>query len=382
MRYGAEEAAQLAAISAAQFRAILETAPDAFVVIDSAGTICAFSAAAEEMFGYSAAEAIGRNVALLMPEPDAYRHDSFIARYLQTGERKIIGQGRRVYAKHKNGTVFAVRLSIGETDAGGRRLFTAFMHDLATEDTAERRLQEVQAEMHRQSRVGIAATMSTALAHEINQPLSAISNYVEAATAMLEPSLPFWDRDEIFEALRGAAQEAVRAGEIVSRLRRFVSRGELQRTLAMPEELATQACALATIDAKAHGLQCHVDVGSDSPPVLVDPIQIQQVLLNLARNAIEAMEEGDDETTIVFSVRSELDSVCFAVLDNGPGVPAGHNLFEPFKSTKHDGMGLGLSICKTIVEAHGGRIWHEDREGTGSAFKFTIPMAQPPDEHV
>lgn len=364
------------ASSEAQLRSILKTAPDAMVVIDETGCICAFSASAETMFGYTTAEVLGRDVCMLMSERDAAMHKQHLARYLATGERQIIGMERRVQGLHKNGTLFPLNLSIGESDAGGKSLFTAFMHDLSQQEDSELRLQELQAEVFRQSRVGIMATMTTALAHEINQPLAAISNYVEAAQAMLEPSLPLWDRDEILDALRCASKEAVRAGEIVSRLRRFVSRGELQRTLARPSELSQQACALATVEAKVKGLECKVEGGSEEQPILVDPIQIQQVLLNLARNAIEAIDTESYSAEIVFSIETHVHEVCFAVLDEGPGMPEGHVPFVPFSSTKHDGMGLGLSICKTIVEAHGGKIWHEPRKPRGTAFKFTIPVAR------
>lgn len=366
----------LLASSEAQLRSILATAPDAMVVIDENGLICAFSAAAETMFGYGSDEVLGQDVALLMPEPDESGHADYLTNFLQTGERRILHARRRVHGIHRDGTVFALHLTIGESDAGGRRLFTAFMHDLSRQETSEQHLRELQAELFRQSRIGIMATMTTALAHEINQPLAAISNYAEAAQAMMEPSLPFWDRAEIMEALRGASGEAVRAGEIVSRLRRFVSRGELQRSLALPSFLLDQTCALATIEAKAKGLKCVVDVEAGEKPILVDPLQIQQVLLNLARNAVEASDDGEERNAITFAATTSETEVCFAVLDCGRGLDSSHALFVPFRSTKHDGMGLGLSICKTIIEAHGGRIWHEPREPHGTAFKFTIPIAR------
>ncbi|GMM92712.1 sensor histidine kinase [Qipengyuania sp. MTN3-11] len=366
---------RLLSSSEAQLRSILATSPDAMVVIDELGAICAFSGAAERMFNYEAQEVIGRNVAMLMPEPDNLRHDGYLSNYLGSGERKIIGVGRRVHGIRRDGSVFALHLSIGESEAGGRRLFTGFMHDLSSEETSEKHLHELQAELVHQSRIGIMATMTTALAHEINQPLAAITNYVEAAQTMLEPSLPFWDREEIVECLRMASREAVRTGEIVSRLRRFISRGELQRSIALPSDLAQQTCALAAIEAKASGAECKIEIGPGEKRILVDPIQIQQVLLNLTRNAIEAAGSAGDTIEVRIVIETNEKDVCFAVIDDGPGLAPGHVPFVAFSSTKREGMGLGLSICKTIVEAHGGTIWYEAVQPKGTAFKFTVPIA-------
>lgn len=370
------ETRKLLASKEAQLRSILATSPSAMVVIDEWGGICAFSAAAEVMFGFQAKEIIGRNVNVLMPEPDSTSHDEYIRNYLTSGEPRIIGFGRRVHGRRKDGTTFALHLEIGESNAGGRRLFTAFMHDLSAEETSEAEIRQLQAELMRQSRVGILTTMATALAHEINQPLAAICNYLEAAQAMMEASPPHSDSISIQNVLRDATREASRAGQIVTRLRRFIARGDLQRSLMMPSDLLEQSCALASMEAKEKGLRCVVRVSPSEEPILVDPVQIQQVLINLARNAIEAMSESNAPQKIVFSVSVTDDFVRFGVQDSGPGLPPDHKLFIPFNSTKHDGMGLGLSICKTIIEAHGGEIWHEPVEPHGSIFKFTIPVAR------
>ncbi|UVI39584.1 PAS domain-containing sensor histidine kinase [Qipengyuania spongiae] len=377
MNFAAERnTRKLLASSEAQLRSILATSPSAMVVIDEWGVICAFSAAAETMFGFRANEVLGRNVNVLMPQPNSTSHDGYIRNYLTSGEPQIIGIGRRVHGRRKDGATFALHLEIGESNAGGRRLFTAFMHDLSAEETSEAELRQLQSELMRQSRVGILTTMATALAHEINQPLAAICNYLEAAQAMMEASPPHYDSTSIRNALRDATKEAGRAGQIVSRLRRFIARGDLQRSLTMPSDLLEQSCALASMEAKERGLRCVVRVSPSEEPILVDPVQIQQVLINLARNAIEAMSESNAPQKIVFSVSVTDGFVRFGVQDSGPGLPPDHKLFIPFNSTKHDGMGLGLSICKTIVEAHGGEIWHEPVEPHGSIFRFTIPVAR------
>lgn len=355
---------------------ILTTSPEAIVIVDEARKVRAFSTAAETMFGYSKGEVWGRNVSLLLPDAERSNYWNVPATGSTSQPQLPNDVGHRIHGMRKDGTVFAIGLHVGEYHMEGRLLFTAFMHDLSRQEDAEKKLHELQAELFRQSRIGIMSTMTTALAHEINQPLAAITNYVEAARTMMEPSLPFWDREEVVQSLQAASREAVRAGEIVSRLRRFISRGEMQRSLALPSDLVQQTCALATIEAKARGIKCSVEVASGEKPILVDPIQIQQVLLNLARNAIEATDSAAESREVRLTVEADDENVRFAVIDGGPGLLPGHVPFVPFSSTKQDGMGLGLSICKTIVEAHGGRIWHERCEPRGAAFKFNIPVAR------
>lgn len=353
-------------VAEAQLRSILATVPDAMVVFDQHGAILLFSKAAEKIFGYGPADIIGRDIGELLPGErlspitrDAIAHAS--------GD-----EGRRkVEARSRDGTLFTVALHIGEAIIGGDRLFTAFMRDLSESERAETRLRELQSELLRHSRVGVVGTMATALAHEINQPLAATTNYIEAACNLLGAEID----PRVAEVLGGAARETTRAGEIVSHLRRFVARGEIVRTLAEPGELAHQTCALAGIEAKLKGIECDVDIGQGNAQILVDAIQIQQVLLNLARNAMEALERSPAPRMIALRTVTEESSVLFTVRDNGPGLPDYCDFFKPFAGTKPDGMGLGLAICKTIVEAHDGRIWCENAPSGGAMFHFTIPRA-------
>lgn len=356
----------------AQLLSILDTVPDAMITIDENGLVESFSAAAVRIFGYEPHEVIGKNISMLMPEPDASRHDDYIASYNRTGVRHIIGMNRRVLGQRKDGTIFPHELSVGEASAGGRRIFTGFLRDLSAREEAEAKLEKLQSELLRISRISAAGTMATALAHEINQPLTAISNYVQSSAVLLDR-----EGEEALELVRSAlveaGQEALRAGAIVQRLREFVSRGDLDRTMESPVKLATEACALGSTGGKSRGIACEIEVPEELPPVLVDRVQIQQVLLNLLRNGFEAIGENGKIT-----VAARLDSgmIRFTIADDGPGLTAEceAKLFEPFASTKADGMGMGLSICSTIVEAHGGRLWHEALPD-GAAFHFTVPTA-------
>lgn len=371
-----EEAGRTRAIEAseAHLRSILDTVPDAMIVIDEDGVIQSFSATAERMFGYAEHEVLGHNVSLLMPEPDAAHHDGYIARYMRTGEARIIGKGRRVYGRRKDGTVFPHELSVGEAMGGGRRVFTGFIRDLTAREEAEAQLRELQAELMRISRVSAVGTMATTLAHELNQPLTAVANYVQTSEAVLEEH-GVAALDLIREALEQAGQEALRAGAIVRRLRAFVSRGELERTIERPLDLAEQARVLGAVGGKSQSISCQVAVDKDLSRVLVDRVQIQQVLVNLIRNAVEAIE---GEGVILISAKEQGGVMHFTVTDNGPGISADKEsgLFQPFASTKPEGMGLGLSICRTIVEAHGGKLWYESGKDGGAAFHFTVPTAR------
>ena len=378
---GEEVRARVIEASAVHLRSILDTVPDAMVVIDEHAVVESFSMAAEKLFGYSAEEVIGRNVSILMPAPDSEAHDEYIARYLRTGERRIIGGARRVLGRRKDGSTFPLELSVGEAVGGGRRVFTGFLRDLSEREEAQAQLHELQVELVHISRVSAVGTMATALTHELNQPLMAIANYVQASAALLARSNSQTSQT-VYDALEIAGKEALRAGRIVHRLREFVSRGELDRTIEEPADLAEQARSLGAIGARARGIKCRVTVAADARPVLVDRIQIQQVLLNLIRNALDALPESG-EIRVGVTNDAAHGMIRFTVADDGPGIAPERvaTLFEPFVTSKAGGMGLGLSICRTIVVSHGGQLWYEPREGGGAKFHFTVPTIDAEGHH-
>ena len=357
----------------AHLRSILESAPDAIVVIDEKGFMLSFSASAERMFGYSEDEVLGENVSILMPSPDRERHDGYLLRYLRTGERRIIGIGRVLTARHRDGATFPIELSVGEARIGDDRVFTGFIRDLTERQEAELRVHDLQSVLAHVQRVSEMGTLATSLAHELTQPLTAIANYVETARDLLEH--PTAEAIEtVREALAESAAQSVRAGQIVRRLRDFIARGESERRIESLQRLVTEASALALVGAGEHDLEVDVRLDPSADRVLVDRIQIQQVLLNLIRNAIEAMSESPVRRLLVGSEKLPDGLVCVTVADSGPGLAddIAERLFEPFRSTKETGMGLGLSISATIVAAHGGRIWAEPSKLGGTAFHFTV----------
>ncbi|WP_353216768.1 PAS domain S-box protein [Sandarakinorhabdus sp.] len=370
-------------------QSILATVPDAMVVIDEAGTILLFSDAACRMFGYDASEAVGQNVRGLMPNPDRDRHDHYMRHYMETGEAHVIGIGRITTARRRDGSTFPIELAVGEARGDSGRLFTGFIRDLTEMRRAERRLADLQAELSHISRVSAMGSLASALAHELNQPLTAISSYAEGARALLgEDGTPAaGDIDMVRDALAEASGQALRAGQIVRRLREFISRGESERSVERLRRLVTEAAALALTGAGPSNIDFEIRLDPTVDRVLVDRIQIQQVLFNLIRNAVEAMQSASRQRLAVYSqhlpsAKGAAGLVKVTVADSGPGLaPAvAAVLFQPFNTSKAKGMGLGLSICRTIVEAHGGRIWAEASEFGGTAFHFTLEIAEEPQD--
>jgi two-component system sensor kinase FixL len=357
----------------AHLHSILETVPDAMIVIDERGLILSFSAAAERMFGFSELELLGENISTLMPSPDRERHDGYLERYLETGERRIIGIGRITTARRRDGSVFPIDLHIGEARAGTEKVFTGFIRDLTEPQATQRRLHDLQGELAHVARVTAMGTLATALAHELNQPLTAIANYVETARDLLSTPDPA-TLEVVREALGECATQSVRAGQIVRRLRDYISRGELERRPESLKRLIEESSALAMIGASERGVEIEVRLDATVDEVLVDRIQIQQVILNLVRNAFEAMEESEVRRVRISSCREKAGCVCVTIADSGPGLPpdVAEQLFQPFNSTKSRGMGLGLSICHTIIRGHGGRIWADASVFGGTAFHFTL----------
>jgi len=357
---------------------ILDTVPDAMIVIDKAGHIESFSRAAERMFGYEAEEVVGRNVSMLMPNPYRDEHDGYLERYHRTGEKRIIGVGRLVVAQRKDGSTFPIELSVGEVVSNKVRLFTGFIRDLTERQEREQRLQELQSELVHISRVSALGEMSSALAHELNQPLSAIGNYLSGLRRLTQSEAPL-DMDLVNEALDRAVDQTLRAGEIIRRLRDFMSRGDIERRAESVSRMVNEASALALVGAREHGVRVHFRLDKTADTILVDRVQIQQVLLNLIRNAIEAMveERSQPRHLTIASAPDQGGMIRLSVADTGPGLKPeiAERLFQPFNTSKATGMGVGLSICRTIVESQGGRIWAEPNPGGGTVFHLTAPAA-------
>lgn len=358
----------------AHLEAILATVPDAMVVIDEQGIIQSFSSAAQNMFGYSAAEASGKNVSVLMPDPYQGEHNGYLHRYLTTGERRIIGTGRVVVGQRRDGTTFPMELSIGEVQLKGRRHFVGFIRDLTQRQESERLLHEVQSEMFHMSRLSSMGEMASALAHELNQPLAAVSNYLQGARRLIDSNK--LEPERLRDAMNKATDQALRAGQVIRRLRDFVSRGETDKRIEILSRMIEETSALALVSAKEQSVHVIIRFSRARDYVLVDKVQIQQVLLNLLRNALESMHGSSRRELTISTVAVPQDLIAIRIADTGSGIAPEvmEKLFQPFVTTKKQGMGVGLSICRTIVEAHGGTIIAEANPGGGTIFCVTLPV--------
>lgn len=490
---------------------IIATSPDAVITIDSFGTIESFNATAERMFGYTAGEVIGQNVSYLMPEPYAAEHDGYLTRYLKTGERRIIGIGREVTARRKDGAIFPIELAVGEVEFDQRKRFTGFIRDISLRRAAElgraesdrrlaealeglplgvilcdaegsvthinhemRRLlaplgdalqtganyellvrrmvetdiiatdaskrekwlrdrlaqirspertqseircsdgswalamehktsngelvalrmditrlkvaesalraslerqRELQGEFHHVSRLSAMGEMAATLAHELNQPLTAVINYIQACRRLLQSGAPA-SLPKVPELIGKAVDQAHRAGEIISHLRGFVTRGDSERMRADVNAVVVEACELALVGAKAEGIDVSMDLADDLPHATMDRVQIQQVIVNLVRNSIDALQDCERRSIAIRTCRTGLRDVSIAVSDNGPGLDpkVAENLFRPFNTSKKNGMGIGLSVCRSIVEEHGGTIGAAAVAGGGVVFTVELPV--------
>ena len=358
----------------AHLRSILDTVPDATVVSATDGTIVSFNAAAVRQFGYTEEEVIGQNLRILMPEPYRHEHDGYMQRYMRTGEKRIIGIDRVVSGQRKDGSTFPMKLAVGEMRSGGERFFTGFIRDLTEREESAARLEQIQAELARLARLNEMGEMASTLAHELNQPLSAIANYAHGCTRLLR------DMDDAIatrmrEALEEVASQSLRAGQIIKHLREFVTKGETEKAPEDIRKLVEEAAALALVGSREQGVRTVFEYLPGAEMAMVDRIQVQQVLINLMRNAIEAMRLVDRRELTIRTMPAGGGEVAVLVEDTGGGIPEeiSGQLFKPFVTTKASGMGIGLSISKRIVEAHGGEMTVSKNAAGGATFRFTLP---------
>ena len=358
----------------AHLQSILDTVPDATVAIEADGTVTSFNKAAVRQFGYQPGEVIGQNVRMLMPGPYREQHDGYIHRYMTTGERRIIGVDRVVVGRRKDGSTFPMTLAVGETRTADKRYFTGFIRDLTERQESAAQLEAAQGELARLARLNELGEMASTLAHELNQPLSSIANYVQGCAMMLDKV-----GEEYAVKMRGALMEAakqsLRAGDIIRHLREFVTRGDTERRPDDMRKLVEEAGALALMGSRERGVRSHFEFAPGDSLVVVDRVQIQQVLINLMRNAVEAMKDSETKELIV-TTRADEDRLTVEVADTGPGISeeVAARLFQPFVTTKPGGMGVGLSISQRIIGAHGGEISVSRNDAGGATFAFSLPI--------
>ena len=354
---------------------MVDAALDGMVVFDSAGTVLLYNAACEGLFGYSAEEVLGNNVNLLMTPQDRHHDDTQPRNYLQKGKAWVIGHGRDLMGQRKDGVTFPLRISVGELrdDAHGA-LFVGTLHDLTETLETRARIEELQSELMLVSRASAVGAMGSALAHELTQPLSAVVGFVEAAAALIDQGGGGKSSAKVREYMDQAVAQCLRAGEVIRLLREFVTRGDTEHSAQDINAVVEETCRLVTLRTAADGIGLELNLAADLPPALIDHVQIQQVVLNLVRNSMDALKDVE-APAITVSTALGREEVEVAVKDNGPGLPpeVRERVFQPFVSTKPDGIGIGLSICRAIVDAHGGRIEVHTGANWGTRFSFSVP---------
>ena len=356
-------------------RTIIDNSIDGVVTIDETGIIQDFNPAAEVLFGYRAEAIIGRNVAILMPEDLAEYHDDFIRTYKNSGQARILGSGREVIGRHRDGHRLDLQLAVSEFN-DGKRYFVGFFHDISQRKQAEREAREHLAELALVTRLNALGEVTSGLAHEISQPLMAVSTLAEAGRMMLDK--PEVDVDAIVSVFTQIARQGRRAGDIIKQLRTFLHRDHSDQMEAhRPEQLIRNVLALLDHELELAEVRTRMEVTQAPVYCMVNRVQIEQVLFNLIKNAIDAMRSVDHDRLLKIngSVSNENDLFHFAIADSGPGIPEENmeHLFHPFFTTKEEGLGQGLSICRSIVHAHGGSIHARNHRYGGAVFEFIIP---------
>jgi two-component system sensor kinase FixL len=358
----------------ALLRSIVETSPDGLITIDEDGRILSFNPAAQKMFGYEPGDVLGKNINCLMPSPYREAHDGYMERYFKTGERRIIGIGREVMAQKKNGEIFPIDLAVGEVVLSDCRRFAGFIRDVSARHAAEQSLNELRSELLHVSRLSELGEMASALAHELNQPLTAIINYLEACRRLLEQKHGAED-EKTTGLMRKASDQAHRAGQIIQQLRKFIAKGETEHQLEDINPVVHEAVELALVGSQKTPVTLTLDLSPDLPGVMIDRVQIQQVVMNLVRNSIEALSEVEERVLTIRTLEARNGFLQVDVIDTGPGLAkeVAERLFQPFVTTKPGGIGIGLSICKSIVDSHGGKLWATANPKGGTAFHIRLP---------
>lgn len=371
------------------YRAILDTAVDGIITIDERGLIQSFNRAAERMFGYGVDEVLGQNISLLMPAPDRDQHDRYIEAYRQSGQAKIIGIGREVEGRRRDGSVFPMDLSVGEVHLPGRRLFTGITRDISDRKAVEAEAQRRLNDLAHVSRVATMGTMATALAHEVNQPLTAIISHAGACLRLLAARRPAGApptgdslEAQLQDSLTQIARQGERAAEVIRQLRRFVGKSEMAFRPAQLNTVVQEVLWLLAHEIRGSRAHLDLSLAAELPEVMMDRVQIEQVVFNLVRNALEAISDTPEAQRRLW-LRTEPSTspsgsaaVAFVVEDRGIGFsglePA--QLFEPYFTTKAGGMGQGLAICQSIIETHEGGIAAEAAQPQGARFRFWLPQ--------
>ena len=363
--------------SDALFSTLTAVAVDGIVVIDERGIVKIYNRACERLFGYDSSEVVGFNISMLMPEPLRSEHDSYVARYLDGGAPHIIGMGREVTGRRKDGSTFPMYISVGEGRLDGARIFVGIVHDISARRERERRIEELQRDLRHATRLSTMGQLSSAIAHELNQPLAASLNYINAAYHLTD-QMSGEAADRVRAAVERAGIQISRAGDIIRRLREFIEKRELSRAPLDMNATVDEALALGLIGNMRAAIRGRDPAGPRPPPGAGgsransagsdQPDAQRRRRDGRARSAPSPARNPSHRRWRSRRVCCRQRYGDFRRNQTQP-VPS------PSSPRSQSGIGMGLSICRTIIEAHGGRLWAEAAKDGGTDFQFTLPVA-------
>jgi len=363
----------------AKLNAIFDASVEGIITVDMSGIIISANAAVETIFGYKPEELIGCRIDKLMPSSSKEKNDGHLSNEMKSGYKIQEIEGLR-----KEGSVVPLDQSIAEYSIDNAHYFTYIVRDVSLRKYREQQDKEHLNQLAHVTRLGLMGEMASGIAHEVNQPLSAITSYTQVSLNLLNTDNP--DLIKLAEVLYKTQQQALRAGGIIHRMRDFV-KSQSKRSLTTDiNTLIHNAVSLCNAELKHKGIKLAFEPGNNLPPVYVDPIHIEQVIINLIRNSVDALENLPAKQQRHLNIQSRLapdNTVEVSIKDNGPGIDKDQQqkILMPFYTTKADGMGMGLSISRSILETHGGILRFESEPGHGSTFYFTLPTREKSDKY-
>ena len=361
----------------ARLNSIFNASADGIITIDAFGIIVSVNTAVTTIFGYSEAELIGCSFNKLMSPSEKKKQGHNLKSYLQTKVPNVIGLIREVEGMRKEGSLVPIDLSVAEFSIDGASYFTGIVRDVSSRKLQEQKEKEHLEELARVTRLCLMGELGSGIAHEVNQPLTAIANYTQACLRFIRAENP--DLDQLGEILFKIHQQALKAGQIIHHMKDFVNSREMYRSVAAINALIHNAVSLCIADFKQNSIRLELDLAENLPDVTIDSVQIEQVILNLIRNSIDALKDLPQKTQRQVLIQTHLnnhDDIEIRVTDNGSGIDEAQQekILTPFYTTKSAGMGMGLSISRSIIEAHEGVLYFNSKPEEGATFYVTLPV--------